>query len=81
MALLYENSVMVSKKQLVLCFKILHDSLLGLYFLHIHSTDDKTPLASAGRLQSALDSFLRTNLAVSQWLPFAGCPVCFVQGL
>lgn len=66
MALLYENNGTVSKQQLILCFKILHDSLSRLSFLHIHGTDNKSPLASAGRLRSALEPSPGASLAGSQ---------------
>ena len=66
MALLYENNGIVSKQQLVLCFKILHDSLSGLSFLNIHVTDNKSPLVIAGRLWSALEPSLGASLAGSQ---------------
>lgn len=66
MALLYENNGMVFEQQLVLCLKIPHDSLSGLSFLHIHGTDDKSSLASAGRHHTALQPLLGASLAGSQ---------------
>lgn len=64
MALLYDSNGKGSKEELVLfCFRILHDSLSGLSFLHAHGTRNESLSVSAGRLQSAVLPLLRAILA------------------
>lgn len=63
MALLYDSNGKGSKEELVLCFRILHDSLSGLSFLHAYGTGNESLSVSAGRLQSAVLPLLRAILA------------------